>query len=290
MSLVRLLAVFFPIFFIAFLGFVFSRYRKADPQLLSELIMYLTGPALFFSSFYDNKLILNEFPGIGICVSVVMLSAFIAVFILRKTARVPLGIYPAAIFMNSSFVGFPVVLMAYGTAGLQRAMVYDFINGIYIFTLGIYIMSQKKDRFELLKLPFIYASLAGLALNYYHIRIPAAFLSPIEMVGAATIPLALLMLGIRMGEVKIKSLALPLLASFLRMGLGAAAAFAVVSFLQLDPLLSKTLIIMSALPSAFMGLVLAEKYKQDEELIASSIALSTFLSALFLPLLLWILK
>jgi predicted permease len=47
---------------------------------------------------------------------------------------------------------------------------------------------------------------------------------------------------------------------------------------------------MSALPSAFMGLVLAEKYRSDVDLISSSIALCTLLSILFLPILLMLLK
>jgi malate permease and related proteins len=289
MTVVRVLWVLFPVVFISFLGFLFSRYRKADPHTLSEVIIYLAAPALFFNSFYSHKLIAREFPQIFVTITIVMLVSFLAVYGLRKTRRLPLGLYLPAVFMNSSFVGFPVVLMAYGFEGLTRAIAYDFINGIYIFTIGIFIMSGKKERFELFKLPFFYASLLGLALNIGQVSLPAPLLGSVGMLGSATIPLALVMLGMRLGQVKIKSLALPLVASVLRMVLGGLTAFVVVSLLRVDPFLSKILIIMSALPSAFMGLVLAEKYDQDQDLIASSIAVCTLLSVLVIPVLLMLL-
>jgi malate permease and related proteins len=289
MTLSRILSVLFPIVFISFLGFLFSRARKTDPRFLSDIVIYLTAPALFFVSFYRHHLIMSEFPRIFITISAVMLAVFLAVFALRKFRPVPVGLYLPTVFMNSSFVGFPVVLMAYGPDALTRAIAYDFINGIYIFTVGIFIMSGQKERFELFKLPFFYTSLLGLYLNLSRVHLPAALLTPVEMLGSATIPLALIMLGMRLGEVKIRSLALPLLASFLRIVLGGAAAWLVVTLLKVDPFLSKILIVMSALPSAFMGLVLAEKYGHDQELIASSIALCTLLFALALPLLLWML-
>ncbi len=290
MSAVAILKIMFPVLFISFLGYLYARFKRSEPQVISDIIIYLSIPALFFSSFYKHKLILSELPTIFITISLVMLVTFAAVFILRKTLKLPLGIYLPSIFMNSAFVGFPIILFAYGNAGLTRAIAYDFFNGLYIFTLGIYIISNKKDILELFKLPFFYAALLGLTLNLSAIKIPPTLQISIDMLGGITIPLALLMLGFRLGSTKIKSFALPLFISFLRMGLGALTAWIVVLILNVDPSLGKVLIVMSALPSAFMGLVLAEKYKSDADLVSSSIAVCTLLSIIALPLLLWMLK
>lgn len=280
----------FPVFFISFLGFIYARFKKAEPQVISDVIVYLSIPALFFSSFYKHKLIFNEIPPIFVTISLVMLLTFVLIYILRKIFKLPLGIYLPSIFMNTAFVGFPVVFLAYGNEGLTRAIAYDFFNGIYIFTVGIYIISKRKDAFELFKLPFLYAALLGMILNLSGITIPMTLQRGIDMLGGITIPLALLMLGFRLGETKIKSLNYPLLVSILRMVLGAAIAWTVVTILRIDISLGKVLIVMSALPSAFMGLVLSEKYRSDVDLISSSIALCTLLSILFLPVLLMLLK
>ena len=290
MNFFEVLKIMFPVLFISFLGFLYAQLKKAEPQVISDLIIYLSIPALFFSSFYKHRLILAEIPSIFITVSLVMLLTFIVIYALSKAFNLPRGIYLPSIFMNSAFVGFPVVLLAYGNEGLTRAIAYDFINGIFIFTIGIYIISNRRDAFELFKLPFLYAALLGLILNLSGFPIPATIQKSIDMLGGITIPLALLMLGFRLGTTKIKSLNLPLLVSILRMGLGAAIAWLIVIVFRIDMSLGKVLIVMSALPSAFMGLVLAEKYESDVDLISSSIAICTLLSIILLPVLLLILK
>lgn len=280
----------FPILFISIIGFIYARLRPAEPQVVANIIMYLSIPALFFSSFYRHKLVLSEIPLVFLTISLVMGATFAAVYILRRSFKLPIGIYLPSIFMNSAFVGFPIVLLAYGNEGLTRAIIYDFFNGLFIFTIGVYIISNKKDFLEIFRMPFLYAALLGLLLNLSGIHIPQTLGRSIDMLGGITIPLALLMLGFRLGSAKIGSFGLPLLVSFLRMGLGSLVALAIVLVFKVDMQLGKVLIVMSALPSAFMGLALGEKYRSDVELISSSIAVCTLLSIIFLPLLLAMLK
>ncbi len=285
-----ILQVMAPVIFISLLGYIYARFRKAEPQVLSDIIIYLTIPALFFNSFYKNKLLLSELPAVFITISAVMGGTLLLLLILRRFFRLPVGLFLPAIFMNSAFVGFPIILLAYGPEGLTRAIAYDFINGLYIFSLGVFVVSRRKNFTELFKLPFLYAALLGLALNLSGLRLPAIFTNSIGMLGGITIPLALLMLGFRLGSTQIKSFTLPFLSSILRMGLGAGLAALCVWALRVEPALGRVLIVMSALPSAFMGLVLAEKYKTDEDLVASSIALCTLLSIVYLPFVLWMLS
>ncbi|MFA4967279.1 MAG: AEC family transporter [Candidatus Margulisiibacteriota bacterium] len=289
-TFVDVLKIMFPVLFISFLGFIYARFKKAEPQVIADVIMYLTIPALFFSSFYRHKLVLAEIPLVFLTISAVMAATFAVVYLLRRSFKLPLGIYIPSIFMNSAFVGFPIVLLAYGNEGLTRAIIYDFFNGIFIFTIGIYIISAKKDFLEIFRMPFLYAALLGLFFNLSGIMIPPTLNRSIDMLGGTTIPLALLMLGFRLGMIKIRSLSLPLLVSFLRMGLGALIAWAIVVSMKIDMSLGRVLIIMSALPSAFMGLALGEKYRSDIEVISSSIAICTLLSIIFLPFILMVLK
>jgi len=290
MNIFQILQVLLPIILISALGYIYARFRKAEPQVVSDIIIYLSIPALFFNSFYSHDLILKELPGTFLTITMVMGATALLIYLLKQVWPLPRMLYATSLFMNSSFVGFPVMLLAYGQEGLNRAIIYDFFNGILIFTLGIYIASGRKDRFELFKVPFFYASILGLGLNLMNVELPAILLTSIQMLGSITIPLALLMLGFRLGMTRIRSLALPALSTVLRMVLGAVLAFGLVRFFKIGPEFGKALIVMSALPSAFMGLVLAEKYKTEEDFTASAIALSTLFAVIFIPILLWILK
>jgi len=99
------------------------------------------------------------------------------------------------------------------------------------------------------------------------------------------IPAALLLMGIRLRQIKgwqglklglipasIKMIGIPLL-----VGCIAAALH-----LSANPRLA--LVLMAGMPTAFAGLILAEEYELDRELIASSIVVSTLLLFLTLPL------
>ncbi|MEO1210319.1 MAG: AEC family transporter [Cyanobacteria bacterium J06638_20] len=101
------------------------------------------------------------------------------------------------------------------------------------------------------------------------------------------IPAALLLMGIRLRQIKgwqglktglipasIKMIGLPLL----------VGCIATALHLSANPRLA--LVLMAGMPTAFAGLILAEEYELDRELIASSIVVTT--STLFLALPVWL--
>jgi len=99
------------------------------------------------------------------------------------------------------------------------------------------------------------------------------------------IPAALLLMGMRLSQIRgwqslrlaiapalVKALVMPLLVGILTpfAGIGADARLA--------------LVLMAGMPTAFAGLILAEEYELDRELIASSIVLTTGILLLTIPL------
>jgi predicted permease len=192
-------------------------------------------------------------------------------------------------FMNSGFIGFPLALFAFGSAGLNIALIFNMANALLLFTVGIYIVSQKKDPWQVLKVPYLYASFIGLGLSLGGIRLPQAIYSPIYILGGTTIPLALFMLGCRLAEIKVIKLKLPLVVTVLRLGLGLALGFLAVFVFRLSGLAAKIVILSASLSSAATNLALAEEYDSEPELVASSIAVSTLVSfVLIIFLLNWL--
>ena len=291
MNYLHILTLMLPIILITFAGYVFSFFKKSDPKILADLIIYVTAPSLFILSLSTTKFAGQEILIIILTAIAVIFSAVGILWILRKRINIPLGLYLPTAFMNSSFIGFPIILMAYGMQGLARAVIYDVTNGLLIYSLGIYIASGKTGKWEVFKTPILYSAAIGILLNFFNIKLPESIGTTLAILGSATIPLALFMLGIRLGNIKITSLKLPIASSLIRAGFGMAIAAAIVKVFNIPHLLGNILIIMSALPAAITPIVIAEEYRpEDSGIVASAIAVSTLLSVIYLPLLIILLK
>jgi len=133
--------------------------------------------------------------------------------------------------------------------------------------------------------PFLLASLSGVAVGVSGLVIPAAVLAPVQMLGAAAIPIALVSIGATMNWralakmdrfstiiVGTKLMALPALVTAVALIVGSPAAIIPV------------LVVFAALPTASAAHVLASGFGADRQLVATLIAQSTLLSAATLPI------
>ena len=282
---VQVLRVMLPIFIIGLIGFIFGRYKKLDLKTLADFIIYISTPALALSLLATEHLALAEIYQLALAAVFVILGLGALTLLVARllNKKVPAGLYLPIMFMNSGFIGYPLALFTLGTSGLSRAIIYDIINAALIFTVGIFIASQGKDRWQLLKMPFIYAALIGFLLSFLGIRLPTVISTPLHMLGNTTIPLALFILGYRLADLKIPAWTLPLIAAIIRIGGGLILGLLFIAIFKLSGLTAKIVILISVLPSAATTVALAEEYNSDADLVASTIALSTFLAILALP-------
>lgn len=284
----EIINLFLPIIVCALLGFIFAKFRKIDIKALADFIIYIASPALVIYSLANEHLVLTDIYSIAVSAAVVILGAGLIAFFLVKIFRLsfPTGLYLPIMFMNSGFIGYPLAFFIFGHGGLSRAIIYDIMNAILIFTVGIYLVSQRKDHWQILKMPFIYAVLIGLVVSFLRINLPSGLSASFGLIGNASIPLAIFMLGYRLASIKLNSWKLSLLASVLRIGIGFGIALLMVNLFKIGPVNRQIILLSSTLPSAFTTIALAEEYDAEPELVASTIAFSMLLSLFILPLLL----
>jgi len=99
------------------------------------------------------------------------------------------------------------------------------------------------------------------------------------------IPGAFLLMGMRLSQLHgWKSIQLALLPTLLKMVILPITVGLGTTLLGLSGDARLALVLMSGMPSAFAGLILAEEYELDRELIASSIALTTIALLFTIPL------
>jgi predicted permease len=279
-----------PIFSIILVGYAIGKFKKVDIQAFVDLIVYITGPCLIFASISRSDINLTDFTTIaGAALAIILIMAFSAFLILKLTHSDKNGLYLPMVFGNTSYLGYPVALFAFGMDGLSRAVVYDMMNSLVIFSLGIYIVHHKNEIQEAFKVPLLYAVVIGLAVNLLQIPVPDLVFTPIELIGMITIPLALLVLGYKLTEIKISAAKIALLASVFRIGGGVLVALAIINLLSIDGLVKDIIVLQAAMPSAVMAMILAAKYNRDASLVASVVLITTVLSMISIPIILSIL-
>ncbi|PIN85497.1 MAG: hypothetical protein COV47_01830 [Candidatus Diapherotrites archaeon CG11_big_fil_rev_8_21_14_0_20_37_9] len=273
-------------FIVAFIGFIFQKKFGFDQKSLANILIYITGPALTFAAIYSKEIILHEFFVIGVSAFAVMFASGIFAYLLyRVLGYTGTGMILPAMFMNSAYLGFPVALFAFGEEGLQYAIIYDLFETLLMFSLGVFLVQSalKKKREKLagiLKLPLIYAISFAIIFNFAQIQIPSVLVESLNLLGLATIPLALLSLGGRLAQLKIGSLKIPVAAVFSRLAIGAVIGLAFVYLFNLSGILASIVLLLSVMPPAVNSYVLNEKFSNEADNAATAVLIGTILSVI----------
>lgn len=206
-------------------------------------------------------------------------------------------------FSNCSFVGLPFVEMF--TNGNSEAMMYIVVFAvafnIVLWTLGAYLITQDKKQISLRKAllnPCSVGSAIGFLLfcvpriNIFHMSAVAELEQIPAYLGNATAPLSMIIVGVRLAELKAKELfADPkiYLASFVRLFLSFGLTYLLILpfkltgvFADAPYVLLAPLIAMSMPPAASI-VAFAEKFGGEKRFAAASYCTATILSFVSLP-------
>lgn len=289
MELFKPLSPVIPVFFLVALGFTFARWKKINLASVTEIIVYLGTPSLVFTSLSSKPLYPGELATLfsGIVAIYAGVGVLIAVYfvVFRFHSR---GFALPALFMNAGNMGIPLALFAFGEAGMQRATLLFVLCTFLQYSVGIFILQDRGNWKEVFRLPLIYATIAGLGVNLLQLRIPDLLFQPLAMLGQAIIPLMLVSLGYRLYNVASLQWGHALGGALVRILGGFGAANLAVILIGAEGVSRQVLLLYGCLPSAVVNFVLTEKYRQDPELAASIVVLSTFISVVTIPIVFWL--
>lgn len=292
--MVDILKIIIPTFIVVLIGYLLGKTRKIDMTAIVEIVFYIGLPALAFTSVTDKTIVLLDASKIWASALLIMFGCGIIAWLVFKILRQKhSGLYLPIMEMNTVNIPFPIIYLAYGAEGLFAATLFYIPNMICLFSIGIFIASggHWKDGLKnVLKVPALYAAVAGLVVNFGHITVPDLVVKSLNLIGPMTIPLVLLILGFNLSTVRLQSLSTTLLASFLRVGVGLALGFLVANLFHLTGILKAVVILDSAMPAAANSAMLATKYKNEAELVSSVVFVTTIASLVIIPFLLSILK
>jgi len=280
----QLLAVVIPVFAIAGAGWVFAGYRKIDISSMTTVIIYLAGPALVFHSLASAPLTMDGLLAMGGgAILQVLVCGGTAWLVYRSVGLTGRGLYLPPMFPNTGNLGLPLALFAFGPTGLAAAIIVFTTVSLLQFTLGILVVSGSPRPTEILRMPLVYAAVLGVLASFVGFEPPDPMMKALELVGAATVPMMLLSLGMHLRTVRLTRPAIAVLSVALRYVPGLAAALVWVHLLGLEGPERGVILVTGVLPPAVMNFVFAEAYGRQPDEVASSILLGTLLSMLAIP-------
>ena len=284
------LNVVLPTFITIIIGYVVGRLVKIDMSGVIDIIFWVGLPALAFTSILSHQIVLIEAAQIFAADVIVTFGCGLLAWLIFKIKREKhTGLFLPVMFPNTVNIPFPIISLAYGDSGLFAATLYYIPNVILIYSLGIFIAAGRgwrENLINMLKVPTMYAAIIALLLNLNRIAVPALIMRPLDFIGSMVTPAVVLTLGYSLSRIKVTSIITTGLASLVRLGGGLAIGFLIVYIFQMTGIIRSVVILMAAMPGAVNTYLIAAKYKNEPELVASVVFITTVVSLLLIPFLL----
>lgn len=298
--------VFLPISLPVIGGILLKRFRQLDSKPIATMSLYVLTPAIVFNTLLHADISLND---IGITISFSLLSLVllwaIAIGVsrvLRLNKQEQAGLTLVSTFTNCVNYGLPLVLLAFGQLGLDKASVYVIGQMIIVNTVGVFFaarsqFSVRQAGYAIFRLPAIYATVIAVTLRLTELHLPAALDSGFAMLAAAYSPVALVVLGtqmIGMGSNRSNLATEPNTQASnrafwagmsMRLLVAPLLSWLLLTLFHVEGILFSVLLILTSMPTAVNAVILAGQFNAAPKLVSRCILWTTLASFIVMPVL-----
>lgn len=243
-------------------------------ELLSDTVQILIGSMLFF-------------------ILVPLISVFLGKF-MKNTPPADIGVLTVIMTaVNTGFMGFPITKAIFGDYFFFLIVIANIPLNIYLYLISIFQMNIGRDSNYDFKQtiksalnPCIVSAIIGAIILFADIHLPDAMLDFFSMVGDATIPLSMIIVGIQLAGSNIGKILKNtdlIKASLINLILIPLITFLAVNWLPLSVGVKLTLVFSACFPCAVATVGVTAKEGHNADLAAEGVALTTTLSLITLP-------
>jgi len=293
-----------PLFVLVLAGYLLAasgRWPKRASDALSKFVFAVAVPALLFSLMsdfsklppVDARLLIAFFGG---CLIVFGLGRAIGFWLFRLDGVQQSVFALGGIFANNVLLGVPIARASLGEAAMPSVALVLVFNSLTLWTLVT--VSVEWARHGELSLrgfgatlrsvlanPIVASVLAGAAFGMTGLPLPELVGAPLALLGGSAVPLSLIVLGMGLAEYGIRAgwreaaaiTAIKLVAQPL-------VVWALAWLLGLPPVETQAVVLLSSLAVGVNVYLMAREFDTLQGPVATSMVLSTALSALTVPL------
>ena len=284
----QIIGIIFPVVAIVLVGYFYA--SKFQPSMDSANIINLNIflPALMFSVLSRESFQIQNYQLLAFSSVIIILGSGIIAWIIAKVLDINIKTFvPPMMFNNTGNVGLPIAVLAFGEIALGAAVVLFAIEMLLHFTFGAYILSKNSNFLPVFRSPILIATLAGIGINLIDLELWLPATQMIDLLGQAAIPLLLFTLGTRLIVINFNDWKIGILGAILCPISGLVMVLILVQFFDFETLHYQQIILFSVLPPAVLNHVMAEKYQQQPETVASIVMIGNIGSLFVLPIALY---
>jgi malate permease and related proteins len=278
-----------PLFILILSGFIMGRLVKLAEDTILRILADFFMPALVFSSLYLSPISPIEMLTLSGSVLIVLILTLIATLIYsgissaqRSTFTLPV------IFMNSGFLGIPLMQLWGGNEAMNIIIIYDQIQTFLIFTLGYLLLEGGFSSAGIkasIKSPILWAVVAGFMFNLLNISVPESLIKTFSFAGNAAPPLAAFALGHSLSGRKKGKISIHVITGILlRFAGGFLCGLIAVKLFNIEGLMKTVILVTSALPAAVFSYILPARLGYDSSIPREIVIISTILGVFTIPL------
>jgi predicted permease len=285
-----------PAFLVMSAGIILDRCLHVDKRSLSRMAIYVLTPCLIFSSIVQSAVDPSQF-GIMIVYVLVLTGLLVALALgvakaLGWSRTMSDALVLSTAFLNAGNFGLSVILFAFGDEGLALATVLFVGSNFSCNSLAAFFAARgsgsgRKALLSVLRLPAPYAFALAMVLRLLHVQVPDPILEPVALIGRATVPVLLMMLGLQLSQTRVsRRFGEVAVAVVLRLVVGAVVGIGLALAMGLEGLARSVAITEAATPTAVSSALMAIEFDSDADFVTSVIFFSTLFSAVTLTILL----
>ena len=286
---------------IMLLGYLCARIGITGPefnQRVTPLMVKVLLPATILNSVlsvpdFSGRELLDYILVMTVMVALQMLPAWFLPRLMRTRSEDVGATRLVTAFGNVGFVGLPVVAAIFGDEMVFFASLCNIPFNLALYSCSAAQLSPDGGRVrwqDVLNAPVI-ATLLSVVLLLSRVHVPGVLADTISSVSGVTIPLSMLVIGTSLGGISVRSVLTDwrvYVVSAVRL-----LECPLLAWLVLRPFAAGALlgisVLMAACPSAMLVTALCLQYDRSDAFASKCIFLSTVLSAVTIPLLIWLL-
>lgn len=308
MYLTLLIQKMFIIFIPVLIGFYCRKthlFNDNSNKSFSKLMTEITLPCLIFYSVacQSDKYPKNEFINI-LGISLLLYAFLILISVISSKLyfanKDEIGIIKfVTVFNNCTFMGLPILSALLGDIAVFYIAIFNIVNSLLVFTIGLYFIGLSASNMQNFSLKLLINSgnimtIISVILFCLNINPHIILRGASEMIGNMTTPLSMIVLGISLYDIKVKEFFEDYKLYVFAIIKLIVIPIVIYLFLMFIKIENKNLLIaitvLSGMPGASITVTLANQYDSNPKLASKYVLLSTILSIITLPLLVYIIQ
>lgn len=281
-----------PLFIIIGVALIYNRFFKPNIREITSLTLTVFAPVFVFDAIVKYNISLGAlkvpFVFMAIVTATLLLLASLVGRLLRLENNDRISFILACSMINIGNFGLPLIYFTYGEQAVSYSVLYFVAFNLALSTVAIYISSNasgfKSIMLDLLKMPLFHAFFLAMIVVQFPVPLPGFALKSIGLIGQATIPLLIFILGLQLANTRFQAnfLKIIVVAVVIRLLISPAITYPLLEVLGVSGLEQKIATLQTSAPSALLPLMYAIKFNRSPDLLASIILATTVLSSLSL--------